>query len=69
MSAPEISGNTRVAYMAYLNARLSVCTDEAEKAVLQSLIDEAAAFHRSASPLGTLARLGRRLISTEPEAH
>lgn len=65
MTRPDINGNTRTAYIAYLDGRLSICADEAEKAILRSCIDEAAAFDRSASPLGTLARLVRACDAIE----
>lgn len=48
---------SREAYLAFLSDRIEQTTDEAEKEVLRSCADNAAAYDRSLSPLATLARL------------
>lgn len=55
----DLEGDSREAYLSYLEARVKSCFDDAERRVLESCIEAAAAFDRSTSTLGTLARLVR----------
>jgi hypothetical protein len=48
---------TREDYLRFLEARVAATSDEAEREILRSGIDNAAAYERSISPLGTLARV------------
>lgn len=48
---------TREDYLRFLEMRMAATTDEAEREILRSGINNAAAYDRSISPLGTLARV------------
>jgi hypothetical protein len=50
-------GRTREEYLAFFDRRVRATSDEAEREILQSAIANAAAYERSISPLGTLARV------------